>query len=103
MLTRRHFLRNSSTVAVGGLVASATLSRAADSSTPAPSVIKVGLIGCGGRGTGAALQALKADPGVRLTALADVFADRLDSSLATLSLYLEVSEDQKRQAALAFA
>lgn len=84
MLTRRHFLRNSSTVAVGGLVASATLSRAADSSTPAPSIIKVGLIGCGGRGTGAALQALKADPGVRLTALADVFADRLDSSLATL-------------------
>ena len=84
MLTRRHFLRNSSTVAVGGLVASATLSRAADSSTTAPSVIKVGLIGCGGRGTGAALQALKADPGVRLTALADVFADRLDSSLATL-------------------
>ena len=84
MLTRRPFLRNSSTVAVGGLVASATLSRAADSSTPAPSVIKVGLIGCGGRGTGAALQALKADPGVRLTALADVFADRLDSSLATL-------------------
>lgn len=84
MLTRRHFLRNSSAVAVGGLVASATLSRAADSSTPAPSVIKVGLIGCGGRGTGAALQALKAYPGVRLTALADVFADRLDSSLATL-------------------
>ncbi len=84
MLTRRHFLRNSSTVAVGGLVASATLTRAADASTPAPSVIKVGLIGCGGRGTGAALQALKADPGVRLTALADVFADRLDSSLATL-------------------
>jgi myo-inositol 2-dehydrogenase/D-chiro-inositol 1-dehydrogenase len=84
MLTRRHFLRNSSTVAVSGLVASATLSRAADSSTPAPSVIKVGLIGCGGRGTGAALQALKADSGVRLTALADVFSDRLDSSLATL-------------------
>ena len=84
MLTRRHFLRNSSTVAVGGLVASAALTRAADASAPAPSVIKVGLIGCGGRGPGAALQALKADPGVRLTALADVFADRLDSSLATL-------------------
>ncbi len=84
MLTRRHFLRNSSTVAVSGLVASAALTRAADASAPAPSVIKVGLIGCGGRGTGAALQALKADPGVRLTALADVFADRLDSSLATL-------------------
>ena len=84
MLTRRHFLRNSSTVAVGCLVASAALTRAADASAPAPSVIKVGLIGCGGRGTGAALQALKADPGVRLTALADVFADRLDSSLATL-------------------
>ncbi len=50
-----------------------------------PDVLKVGLIGCGGRGTGAALQALSAEPGtVVLTAMADVFADRLASSRATL-------------------
>lgn len=38
--------------------------------------IKVGLVGCGGRGTSAAAQALKADPNVQLVALGDVFRDR---------------------------
>ncbi len=42
--------------------------------------LKVGLIGCGGRGTGAALQATKADPNVVLTAMADIFEDRLQES-----------------------
>lgn len=46
--------------------------------------IKVGLIGCGGRGTGAALQALHADPGVRLVALADTFGDHLQTALTRL-------------------
>src|SRR5262249_55069557 len=43
-----------------------------------------GLIGCGGRGTGAATQALNADPNVKLIAMGDMFADRLQGSLATL-------------------
>lgn len=47
--------------------------------------LKVGLIGCGGRGTGAASQALKADPQVSLWAAGDAFADRVESSLASLS------------------
>jgi predicted dehydrogenase len=47
-------------------------------------VLKVGLIGCGGRGTGAASQALRADPNVRLTAMADAFSDHLERSLAEL-------------------
>jgi len=42
--------------------------------------IKVGLIGCGGRGTGAAIQALTADPDVVITAMGDVFADRLEEA-----------------------
>lgn len=42
--------------------------------------LKVGLIGCGGRGTGAASQALNADNDVVITAMADVFQDRLDQS-----------------------
>ena len=46
--------------------------------------LKVGLIGCGGRGTGAASQALKADEHVILTAMADVFGDKLQSSLESL-------------------
>lgn len=46
--------------------------------------LKVGLVGCGGRGTGAANQALKADTNVVLHAVADVFEDRLNSSLENL-------------------
>lgn len=42
--------------------------------------LKVGLVGCGGRGTGAAGQALSADPDVVLTAMADIFPDRLQKS-----------------------
>jgi predicted dehydrogenase len=46
--------------------------------------VKVGLVGCGGRGTGAATQALTADSGTKLVAMADMFADRLESSLSEL-------------------
>jgi predicted dehydrogenase len=47
-------------------------------------VLKVGLIGCGGRGTGAAAQALKADREVKLVAMGDAFSDRIQKSLTTL-------------------
>jgi predicted dehydrogenase len=46
--------------------------------------LKVGLIGCGGRGTGAASQALAADSNVKLVAMGDVFPDRLAKSLEIL-------------------
>jgi predicted dehydrogenase len=46
--------------------------------------LKVGLVGCGGRGTGAAEQALTADKNVTLVALGDAFEDRLAESLSTL-------------------
>ncbi|HEY0968750.1 MAG TPA: Gfo/Idh/MocA family oxidoreductase [Opitutaceae bacterium] len=84
MLTRRHFLKNSTSVAVGGMLASSVLSRAADASAGRNPILRVGLVGCGGRGTGAAAQALKADPDVHLTAMADVFGDRIESSLEIL-------------------
>lgn len=47
--------------------------------------IKIAVVGCGGRGTGAAAQALTADDSVQLVAMADVFRDRLDSSYSSLS------------------
>ncbi len=46
--------------------------------------LKVGLIGCGGRGSGAALQALSADKGTVLTAVGDVFEGQLKNSLNNL-------------------
>jgi predicted dehydrogenase len=46
--------------------------------------LKVGLIGCGGRGTGAAQQALLADRDVKLWAVGDAFQDRVDGCLRQL-------------------
>ena len=46
--------------------------------------LRVGLVGCGGRGTGAALQALEADPAVRVVALGDMFADQVASAADVL-------------------
>jgi predicted dehydrogenase len=54
--------------------------------------LKVGLIGCGGRGSGAASQALKADSKVKLWAMADAFADRLELSLNSLQKIEGVAE-----------
>lgn len=61
----------------------AVVSRADNSET-----LKVGLIGCGGRGTGAAAQALKADDNVQLTAMGDLFPERLQQSLEILQKQL---------------
>ncbi|MFQ5655348.1 MAG: Gfo/Idh/MocA family protein [Planctomycetota bacterium] len=94
-ISRRRFVKASAALAAaplfaGGLPAAlATQDREVEpqgerAQEPRPEPIRIGLIGCGGRGTGAALNALSADKGVTLTALADVFADRLESCLANL-------------------
>jgi predicted dehydrogenase len=53
--------------------------------TSVDDTIKVALVGCGGRGTGAAVQALMARPNVKIVAMADVFRDRLDGSYKNLT------------------
>ena len=58
----------------------------------ASDVIKIALIGCGGRGTGAATQALSTKQNVQLVAMADAFKDRLDDSYNNL---LEAMPDKK--------
>ena len=83
--TRRDFLKASA-------AAVATLSVVPAVHAAGSDILKVGLIGCGGRGTGAATQALHADPNVRLTAMGDMFEDRLQSSLATLKKNKEVGQ-----------
>lgn len=47
------------------------------------------MVGCGGRGTGATNQALKADENIELVAMADAFEDRLNESLSALSQEFE--------------
>ena len=78
---RRDFLKTSALLA-GGALAGPLLGRAVHAA--GSDVLKIGLIGCGGRGAGAALNALNADKNTKLVAMADVFADRLHESLALL-------------------
>lgn len=83
LMNRRSFIRSSGMVAVGG-TALMNLGFATPLFGKQRETLKVGLIGCGGRGTGAANQALKADPNVELVAMGDVFKDRLEESYGNL-------------------
>lgn len=76
--TRRHFLKSSATAAASVSLASLSVSRYAHAA--GSDVIKVGLIGAGGRNTGAGAQALKADKGARLVAISDIFMDRVKNA-----------------------
>ena len=81
--TRREFVKNTSLLA-GGLLAAPLLSKA-NYFSGSDDVIKIALIGCGGRGTGAATQALMTKQNVKLVAMADAFRDRLDNSYKELT------------------
>ena len=94
--TRREFLKQSGQIAGASLLAATVIPHvyAAEDNT-----IQVALIGCGGRGTGAAANALAVKRGpIQLVAMADVFEDRLKSSVNSLTRAGErfaVPEDQK--------
>lgn len=74
--SRRDFVKQS-TLLAGGVLA-APLMSGANVFSGADDTIKVALVGCGGRGTGAAVQALSTKQNVKLVAMADAFRDRLD-------------------------
>ena len=80
--TRRDFLKTSTATVVGGALG--TLAAARSVHAAGSDVLKVGLVGCGGRGNGAAIQAVQADPHVQLTAMADLFEDRLSRGKSSL-------------------
>ncbi|PZR40760.1 MAG: dehydrogenase [Azospira oryzae] len=75
--TRRDFIKQT-TLAAGSLMAMPIVSKAEFFNSSVDDSIKIALIGCGGRGTGAALQALLTKQNVKLVAMADAFRDRLD-------------------------
>jgi len=81
-LTRRNFLKTSAVAASAAAVGTLDLSRSAHAA--GSDIIKVGMIGCGGRNSGAAGQALSADPGARLVAMCDVLRERVDKALGVL-------------------
>ncbi len=78
--SRRNFMQSS--LAVGAVATSSFLTRTVHAA--GSDILKVGLVGCGGRGRGAAENAANADPGVRITALADMFPDRIARAKSVL-------------------
>ena len=83
-LPRRAFLGHSC-AAAGSLAAATTAAVPAGGFfAGGGDALRVGVVGCGGRGTGAAIQAAAADPAVRITVLADLFTDHVASAAAVL-------------------
>jgi predicted dehydrogenase len=80
---RRDFLKTSTIAAVGAGVLG-SLGGLPRAFAGGDDLIKIGLIGCGGRGTGAARQALSTQGNVKLIAMGDAFPDRLNTSLKNL-------------------
>jgi len=94
-ISRRNFLGKAATVGAAGVVAPAIITGCSrekpfqpvaektwlDQAPDGP-VLKAGVIGCGGRGSGAAINFLNAGPNLQITALGDTFKDRLDQCRA---------------------
>src|SRR5206468_3408806 len=92
-LTRRGFIQAS--VAAAAAAHNVLRVRAASSAVPEGPPLKAGLVGCGGRGTGAAKDILSSAPDIKITALADVFKDRLENARRALKdKGQEIPDDQ---------
>ena len=85
---RRDFIKGG-TLAMAG---AATLGLNSGVYASGSDVLKVGLVGCGGRGTGAANQALRADPNTKLVAMGDAFENQLQNSLRNLKGQKEIAD-----------
>jgi len=79
-ISRRSFIRASAAASLAAVAFDSSRVFAAGSDN-----LRVGLIGCGGRGTGAAIDCVKSSENVQIAAMGDLFGDRLDKSLAKLS------------------
>src|SRR5438093_3889112 len=79
--TRRQFLKTSTAATVGSLIAAPAVLGTKSSAASPGDEIRVGLIGCGGRGGEAALNALRADKNATLTAIADIYAENIESKV----------------------
>jgi predicted dehydrogenase len=106
---RRRFISNTALAALGTIGASSIVTSCSGGTTkkeiklptlltqaPAGKSLKAGLIGCGGRGTGAALNFIDAGPDLQITALGDVFQDKLDQCREQLKKEknIEISDDK---------
>lgn len=78
---RREFLK----ISVVGIGAATSLSLTRSAHAAGSDTLKIGMVGCGGRCSGAAIDAMNADPGVQLVAMADLFSDRVQGKRRLLA------------------
>jgi predicted dehydrogenase len=94
-ISRRNFLSTAATVGAAGVIVPSFITGCTPAKkkvaiptmldqAPDGPVLKAGLIGCGGRGTGAAIDFINAGPNLQVIALADTFQDRVDSCRAQI-------------------
>lgn len=93
--SRREFIKTTGAATLGSALAAPLIFTSKSHAANSDKVLKVGLIGCGGRGSGAALQALKADPRTELTAMGDAFESQARNSLNNLKRDSEVGSRVK--------
>ena len=102
--SRREFVKGTSLLA-GGIMAAPIMSKA-NFFSGSEDTIKIAVVGCGGRGTGAAMQALSSKQNVKIVAMADAFKDNLDNchksltneinnSIGELAKRLDVPEERR--------
>jgi myo-inositol 2-dehydrogenase / D-chiro-inositol 1-dehydrogenase len=91
--TRRDFLK---TTAVAGTALAANLSQLANAHAAGSDTLRVGLIGCGGRGTQAAENVLSSAPGVKVVAIGDVFEEKLKYCQGGLKEFASKDETVKK-------
>ena len=108
--SRRSFLRNAAAAATAASLTDAlTAGRLSQGQGQDGAELRIGMIGCGGRGSGAITQALSTKGNTRLVAIADMFVDRLEGCLETLGENaafkgrVEVAKDKRFVGADAFA
>jgi myo-inositol 2-dehydrogenase / D-chiro-inositol 1-dehydrogenase len=91
--SRRTFIQGASALVAGGIILGTNARVARSAWAGGDDEIKVGVVGCGGRGRAAALQALQTKGKVCLWALADAFPDQLESSLSYIGDMVREGED----------
>ncbi len=100
-LDRRNFISKTAigTIGVAGIIGACSTGKIKKEEIQLPElldqapdgkVLKAGLIGCGGRGTGAAINFLDAGPNLQITALGDVFQDKIDNCRAELKAQKDI-------------
>ncbi|WP_417848141.1 Gfo/Idh/MocA family oxidoreductase [Thalassoglobus sp.] len=94
--SRRDFMKTTSVAAVGAGLLSSVANRAY---AAGDEVIRIGLVGCGGRGTGAASQALQSPGNVELVAMGDAFQDQMERSLTNIEKAVKKDESAHIQVA----